>query len=131
MTAYARYLPALGRLLIALIFVLAGANKISDQAHTMAYINSAALPLPFVAYIIAIIVELGGGILLIVGFQTRWVALALAIFSLVAAAAFHHNFADQNQFVHFFKNLAIAGGLLQVVAFGAGALSIDAMRSKS
>jgi len=63
--------------------------------------------------------------LLVVGFRTRFAAIALALFSLAAAAAFHSNFADADQMIHFFKNVMIAGGLLQIVAFGAGALSID------
>jgi putative oxidoreductase len=128
MDGLTRYLPLIGRLLIAAIFILSGYNKIMNPEGTQAYINAAGLPLPFIAYIIAVVVELGGGILLVVGYQTRLVALALAIFTLAAAFGFHHNFGDQNQFVHFFKNLAMAGGLLQIVAFGAGALSVDASR---
>jgi putative oxidoreductase len=70
-------------------------------------------------------VELGGGLLLIAGFRTRLVAAALVLFSLATAVSFHSNFADQNQMIHFLKNVMIAGGLLQIAAFGAGALSID------
>jgi putative oxidoreductase len=73
----------------------------------------------------AIIVELGGGLALVVGFRTRFVAAVLAAFSIAAALSFHTNFADQNQMIHFLKNVMITGGLLQIVAFGAGALSID------
>ncbi len=127
--AYTRYLPALGRLLIAVLFVVAGLNKITAPAATQAYIASAGLPVPLLAYLVAVIVEAGGGILLIVGFQTRVVALVLAIFTLAATLGFHHNLGDQNQFVHFFKNISIIGGLLQVVAFGAGGFSIDNLRS--
>jgi putative oxidoreductase len=76
-----------------------------------------------------VIVEVGGGILLLLGYQTRLAALVLAIFSIAAAICFHHNFADQNQMINFMKNLAMAGGLLQVVAFGAGSLSLDAKRN--
>jgi len=68
---------------------------------------------------------LGGGLLLIAGFKARTVAAVLALFSLVTAATFHSHFADQNQMIHFLKNLMMAGGLLQIVAFGAGALSVD------
>jgi putative oxidoreductase len=128
MPADTRYLPALGRLLIAIIFVVSGLNKIAGPAGTQAYIAAAGLPMPMIAYLIAIVVEVGGGVLLVLGFQTRIVALALAIFSIAAALGFHHNLADQGQFVNFFKNVSIAGGLLQVVAFGAGAFSIDGMR---
>jgi putative oxidoreductase len=73
----------------------------------------------------AIAVELGGGLALLAGFRTRFAAAALAVFSMVAAFSFHTNFADQNQMIHFLKDVMIAGGLLQIVAFGAGALSID------
>jgi putative oxidoreductase len=74
--------------------------------------------------------EVGGGLLLVVGFWTRLAAIALALFSLAAAAAFHSNFADPNQMIHFLKNVMMAGGLLQIVAFGAGALCIDNRSAK-
>jgi len=121
-------LPALGRLLIALIFVMSGLAKISAPANTIAYIQSAGLPLAPVAFGVATIVELIGGFALIAGYHTRITAAALAIFTLMAACAFHNNLADQNQMIHFMKNIAITGGLLQVVAFGAGAFSLDHRR---
>lgn len=126
MDTLTRYAPAFGRLLIAAIFLLSGFGKIADPATTQGYIAAAGLPLPLAAYLIAVAVELGGGALLLVGYQTRFAALILAVFSIAAAFGFHHDFADQNQMIHFLKNIAIAGGLLQVVAFGAGALSLDA-----
>jgi putative oxidoreductase len=86
------------------------------------------LPSPLAAYLIAIAVELAGGTLLILGFQTRLAALALAVFSIATAIGFHHDFANQDQLIHFLKDISIAGGLLQVAAFGAGSLSIDARR---
>jgi putative oxidoreductase len=119
------YLPALGRLLIALIFVLSGLSKIAAPANAIAYIQSAGAPFAPAAFGIAAVVEVIGGLALLVGFQTRLVAAALAIFTLAAAVLFHNNMADQNQMIHFMKNLAITGGLLQVVAFGAGAFSLD------
>ncbi|MET4291202.1 putative oxidoreductase [Bradyrhizobium sp. LB8.2] len=119
------YLPALGRLLIALIFVLSGLSKIAAPANTIAYIQSAGAPFAPAAFAVAAIVEVIGGLALLVGFQTRLVAAALAIFTLAAAVLFHNSMADQNQMIHFMKNLAITGGLLQVVAFGAGAFSLD------
>jgi len=128
MTKNGSYVAALGRLLIALLFLFAGVGKIFAPAMTQGYIASAGLPAPLLAYLIAIVVEVGGGALLLVGFQTRPVAVAVAIFTLAAALGFHHNFADQNQLIHFLKNIAIVGGLLQVVAFGAGAFSIDGRR---
>jgi putative oxidoreductase len=114
-----------GRLLMAAIFLLSGLGKIAQPDMTQGYIASAGLPFPFLAYLIAIAVELGGGALLVVGFQTRIVALVMAVFTVAAALGFHHDLADQNQMVHFLKNIAITGGFLQVVAFGAGRLSID------
>jgi len=119
------YIAAAGRLLMALIFLISGAGKIATPAATLNYIASAGLPLPALGYLIALAVELGGGMLLVVGFQTRAAAIVMTIFTIATAFSFHHDFADQNQMIHFLKNLAMAGGLLQIVAFGAGAFSID------
>ncbi|GCA51020.1 inner membrane protein YqjF [Sinorhizobium sp. KGO-5] len=69
--------------------------------------------------------EIGAGILLVLGYRARWVALILAAFTLASAIGFHTDFADQNQMIHFMKNLAITGGFLQIAAFGAGAFSLD------
>ncbi len=126
-----RFLPLAGRLMMAAIFVVAGAGKIAAATGTKAHIASAGLPLPDVAYIVAVVVELGGGILLAAGYRTRMVALALAVFSVVAAFGFHFKLADQGQAIHFLKNLAMAGGLLQVVAFGAGAFSLNSRRGRN
>jgi len=128
MNPYPRYLPVVGRVLIAAIFVLGGFGKITAPAMTQGYIAAVGLPLPAIAYAIAVIVELGGGILLVVGYQTRLVALVLAVFCVATAFGFHSNFADQNQMINFMKNIAMTGGLLQVVAFGAGAFSLDNRR---
>ena len=118
----------LGRVLISAIFVLSGLSKLTAISGTMGYIEAAGLPLAPVALAVAIAIEVLGGLALIVGFKTRWVAAALALFSVVTALAFHSNLGDQNQFIHFFKNIAMAGGLLQIVAFGGGALSLDARK---
>ncbi len=123
-----RFLPALGRLLLAILFVSAGASKLASPAMTQGYIASHGLPVPLLSYIVAVAIEFGGGLLLIVGYQTRIVAAILAIFTVVTALVFHSNFADQNMMIHFMKNISITGGLLQVVAFGAGRFSIDARR---
>ncbi|AOR79447.1 DoxX family protein [Novosphingobium resinovorum] len=112
------WLPLVGRVLIAAIFIISGLSKIADPAGSMAYIASVGLPLPAVALAGAILVEVVGGALLISGYKVRAVATVIALFSLATAAFFHNNLADQNQFIHFFKNIAIAGGLLQIVAFG-------------
>ena len=120
-----RYLPFAGRLLIGLPFAMSGLSKLAAISPTTEMIGAAGLPLPPLAFAVAVAVELGGGILLIAGFRTRLVAAALVLFSLATAVSFHSNFADQNQMIHFLKNVMIAGGLLQIAAFGAGALSID------
>ncbi|MFD2265214.1 DoxX family protein [Lacibacterium aquatile] len=125
MNALLTYAPAFGRLLIAVLFILGGFGKIGAYEGTVGYIASVGLPFPALGYVIALIVELGGGILLLVGFQTRITALILAGFSVATALFFHNQLSDQNQMIHFLKNIAVAGGLLQVVAFGAGALSVD------
>lgn len=120
--------PLAGRVLLAAIFLLSGISKISDPAGTIGYINMVGLPFPSLSYGAAVVTEIVGGGALILGFQTRIVALVLALFSIVTALTFHNNLSDLNQFIHFFKNIAMAGGLLQVVAFGAGRLSLDARR---
>ena len=115
----------IGRILIAVLFILAGIGKIENPSGTMQYIASGGLPLPMAAYIVAVLIEVGGSILLVLGWQTRAVAAIMALFSLVTALAFHNNFADHGQQINFLKNLAIAGGLLHIAAFGAGAFSLD------
>jgi putative oxidoreductase len=120
-----RYLPFAGRLLIGVPFAMSGFGKLTATGPTAEMIRAAGLPLPSLALVVAIAVELGGGLLLIAGIRARVVAAVLAAFSIATALAFHNNFADQNQMIHFLKNVMMAGGLLQIVAFGAGALSWD------
>jgi putative oxidoreductase len=124
-TQYTNLLAAGGRVLIAAIFILSGFSKIADPSATLAYIQSAGLPLPQFALAAAITVEVGGGMALLAGVRTRTVALIMAGFSVATALAFHNHLADQNQFIHFFKNVAMTGGLLQVVAFGPGRIAFD------
>ncbi|TCN29479.1 DoxX family protein [Sinorhizobium americanum] len=119
-------LAFVGRLLLAVIFVVSGVEKLADPSGTIAYISAANLPFPVPAYAGALVAELGGGILLILGYQTRLAAFLLAAFTLASALGFHMEFDDQNQLIHFMKNIAIAGGFLQVAAFGAGGFSLDA-----
>jgi putative oxidoreductase len=126
-----RYVPFAGRLLIGLPFAMSGLSKIAAIGPTTEMIRAAGLPLPSVALTLSVLVELGGGLLLVAGLQTRIVAAVLALFSLATAVSFHSNFADQNQMIHFLKNVMMAGGLLQIVAFGAGALSMDNRSVKS
>lgn len=121
-------LPLIGRIGIAAIFILSGLTKLAAPAATIGYIQSVGLPLPQVGLAIALLVELIGGAALVLGYRTRLVASILAVFSITTAFAFHSALGDQNQFIHFFKNVAIAGGLLNVMALGGGAWSLDARR---
>jgi putative oxidoreductase len=124
-----RYIPFVGRLLIGLPFAMGGLSKLAAVGPTTEMIRAAGLPLPALALILAVIVAFGGSLLLFAGFRARVVAGVLVVFSLATALSFHRNFADQNQMIHFLKNVMMAGGLLQIVAFGAGALSIDNRRT--
>lgn len=121
-------IAAAGRVLLALLFLVSGLSKLGAAEATQGYIASAGLPLPALVYALTLAVEVGGGLLLLVGFHAKPVAGVLALFTVAAAVFFHHNFADQNQAIHFMKNLAIAGGLLQIAASGAGRVSLDARR---
>ncbi|HOB66652.1 DoxX family protein [Ottowia sp.] len=134
MNALQNPLALLGRLLLAYVFIPAGIGKLgAGFAGTVGYIASKGLPMPEVLAVAAIVVEIGAGIALLIGWQTRWAALALALFTLMAAL-FFHNFwgvpADQvmTQKLMFTKNLGIAGGLLAIAALGGGALGLDGRR---
>lgn len=126
-------LALIGRALIALLFVPAGFSKIAAFAGVTGYIASKGVPLPAVAAAIAIAVELGLGLLVLVGWQTRWAALAIAVFTVVITFIFHAFWAVPAEQVMqqqqaFFKNIAVVGGLLMLVAFGPGGFSLDAKR---
>jgi putative oxidoreductase len=125
-----RYLPLLGRILIGAPFVLSGLGKLMAHDATVGYIGSVGLPFPQLGWIIAVVVEMGGGTLLAIGYRARAVAFVVALFALATAISFHRNFADQNQMIHFLKNIMLVGGLLQIVYFGAGPMSIDASRDQ-
>jgi putative oxidoreductase len=116
-------LSLLGRIGLSLIFLISGWGKIAGYAATQGYMESQGVPGGLLPLVIAL--ELGGGLALLAGFYTRWVALALAGFTIVAALVFHSNLADQMQALMFWKNFAIAGGFLLLAANGAGALSFD------
>ena len=117
----------IGRIMLALIFILAGVGKITDPASTTGYMQSAGLPGLLLWPTIAL--ELLGGIALVIGYKTRLVAFALAGFCLLTAALFHSNFADQMQMILFLKNIAIAGGLLLLAVGGSTAYSMDNRRT--
>lgn len=116
------------RVLLAILFLVAGFGKLGAYAGTQAYMASKGLPGALLPLVIAL--ELGGGALIVAGLWTRAAALALAAFTLLAAAIFHANFADQIQQIMFLKNLAIAGGFLLLATRGAGAWSLDARTTK-
>ena len=127
-------LALVGRLLLALLFLPAGISKIGGFAGTVGYIASKGLPMPSVAAVIAIMVEVAGAVALIAGFGTRWAALALAGFTFIATFLFHNFWAMpaeqvMMQQLMFFKNIAVVGGLLVLAAHGAGAWSVDAKRA--
>jgi putative oxidoreductase len=116
-----------GRVMIALIFVLAGLSKISAIEGTQGYME--AMGLSGILIYPTILFEVGAGLAMIAGFQTRYVALALAGFSLLSAFIFHNQLGEQTQFILFMKNVAMAGGFLFLARYGAGELSIDNYRS--
>jgi putative oxidoreductase len=118
----------LGRILLAVIFVLSGFNKLADIAGTAGYFGSMGLPVPTVTAVVVGLIELLGGLAIVVGFQTRIVSWVLAVFTIATALVAHTGWADQNQMIHFLKNVAIAGGFLVLASSGAGAYSIDAKR---
>jgi putative oxidoreductase len=119
------YLVPLGRLLMSSLFIWAGFGKLMNPSGTAQYFASYHLPAPDVLVWIVIIIELIGGLMILVGFQTRWVALVLAIFCLVTAFGIHLPASDLPNMINFYKNLVMAGGFLYVFAYGAGALSVD------
>lgn len=118
-----KYSSVAARILLAHIFIIAGINKISGYAGTQEYMEAMGVPgmlLPLV-----ILVEVGAGLAILVGWQTRWAALGLAGFTVLAGILFHGNLGDQMQMIMFMKNLAITGGLLLLAEHGAGAFSLD------
>jgi putative oxidoreductase len=129
-------LVVIGRVLLALMFIMAGISKLGDISGTAGYIASGGLPMASALAVLVGLLELLGGIAVAVGFHARWAALALGLFTLVASALFHKFWAvpaDQAfvQQLMFMKNMAVAGGLFVVAALGAGPGSVDARRSLS
>lgn len=118
----------IGRILLSIMFILAGFGKLTNIAGTAGYFASYNLPMPTATAVIVGLVELVGGLAILIGFQTRVAAYVLAIFSVAAALVAHMNWADVMQLINFQKNLAIAGGFLVLASFGPGAYSVDARR---
>jgi putative oxidoreductase len=115
---------AIGRILLAAVFVVEGWSKLRGYDAAAAYMNRFGVPGILLPAVIAL--ELGGGLMIAAGWQTRRAAAALAVFCILAAVLFHGNVADKSQLLHFEKNLAIAGGLLALTVVGAGRWSVDA-----
>lgn len=124
--------PALlvGRILASIIFILSGWGKAMAMAATVGYLGSKGAPMPTIAYFVVVAIELGGGLLFLIGFQTRLMALILAVWCIVTAMIGHIDFSVPGNVINFEKNLAMAGGFLAFVAAGAGAYSVDAMMGR-
>lgn len=130
MNALNSFGPLAARILIALIFVMSGFGKITGFEGTVGYIASKGLPMSELLAIGAITIELGGGIMLIVGWNARWAAAAIFVFTAMAALFFHNFWAvppdeAQNQMINFMKNISMMGGLLYVVVHGSGPFSLS------
>jgi putative oxidoreductase len=115
----------LGRILMSAIFIWGGYNKAIAPTATMAMMGHYGLPLPGAAYAVALIIELGLGVLFLIGFRARLTALVLAAWCIATAMVAHYHPGDTGQMIHLMKNVCMAGGFLQVVAFGAGRISVD------
>jgi len=118
-------LEVAARILMSLLFIIAGWGKLTGYTGTQGYFESLGLPAPALITPLVILIELGGGLALLLGFKARWVAAILALFSVGSALVAHTHFADPGQMNNFLKNLAIAGGFLLFVKYGAGSPSID------
>jgi putative oxidoreductase len=116
------------RVLLAALFLLSGVGKLGAYSATAAYMASTGVPGALLPIVIGL--EIGGAIAIIVGWRTRIVAFLLAGFAIVSALIFHTHFADQIQMIMFWKNVSIAGGLLLLVIYGAGPLSVDGRSKK-
>lgn len=115
----------LARVLLSAIFVIFGFMKIGAFAGMVAYASAMHVPFPQLAIVVAILVELGAGLMVLVGYKTKWAALAIALFLVPVTYYFHTNFADQTNTTMFWKNLSIMGGMLALAASGAGKYSLD------
>lgn len=128
LAAYNDIALLIGRILIAALFLIAAYNKFKGLGGATGYFTKLGMPAPSVMAPLIATIELAMGVLVLVGFKTRFVALAIALFCVIAALIAHTNFGDGNQLNHFTKNLAIAGGALALFVAGAGAFSVDARK---
>ena len=117
------------RIFLGQIFLISGLLKISGYEGTQGYMEAMGVPGMLLPLVIAL--EVGGGLAIVTGWQTKLVSMALAAFTLVAAVIFHSNFSDQIQMIMFMKNIAITGGFMLLIVYGAGVYSIDGYRIKS
>ena len=126
MDQYSALPSLLGRILLAAIFLLSGYHKLMDPQGTQEFMISMGMTtVTTLFYWGAVAIEIGGGLSLLFGFMTRTGALVLALFMIPTTAIFHINFSDPNQMIHFLKNLAMTGGLMYVMTYGPGRLSVD------
>ena len=124
-----RYGPLLGRILLSVIFIIAGITKINGFEQTAGYMASKNLPVAEVLLVLTIIIELGGGLMILVGWQARWAATAIFLFLIPVTLIFHPFWTFEaaeavHQFHSFFKNLAIMGGMTYIMVYGSGPLSL-------
>jgi putative oxidoreductase len=124
-------LQLLARILISLVFLWSGLQKILHFATTKQYMEMHKMPVTAVFLVGAIVVEIGGGLALFFGYKTRWAALIIALYLIPTTLIFHGHVADQTQLVQFLKNLAIIGGLLMLTAFDGGRFSMEAPKKKA
>jgi putative oxidoreductase len=118
----------LGRVLLSVIFLISGFSKLTAIAGTAGYFGSLGLPLPTVTAVVVGLIELLGGLAILIGFKTRIAGWVMAVFTVATALVAHTGWADQMQMINFMKNLGIAGGFLVLASSGAGAYSVDARR---
>ena len=119
-----QYGPLIGRILLSAIFIIAGTKKIFGFAGTAGYMASKGLPITEVLLVLTIIIELGGGLMILLGWQARWAATAIFMFLVPVTVVFHPAWADAAEFNAMFKNLAIMGGMMYIMVYGSGPLSL-------